>query len=187
MVRAEIASLDIPAGPQGEPGPQGLPGRGEPGPQGERGEPGLQGPQAATGPQGEPGPQGLPGRGEPGPQGERGEPGPQGLPGRGEPGPQGERGEPGLQGPQGVAGEQGPPGSAFDFAEVAAQVTNSVVFVKGDFEGSGFFVAPDCSVVTARHIVEVVETGELREKVDVQLQGGQVIPFDVAYDVRRRT
>lgn len=61
-------------GPQGEPGPQGLPG--EPGPQGIQG---LPGPQGISGPQGlpgEPGPQGLPG-----PQGISGEPGPQGAPG----------------------------------------------------------------------------------------------------------
>ena len=72
----KIVSL-IPAGPQGEPGPQGLPG-----PKGDQGDPGIPGPQGL---QGDPGAQGIPG-----PQGD---PGAQGIPGpQGDPGPQGPSG-----------------------------------------------------------------------------------------------
>jgi hypothetical protein len=115
--RYEIRVSWSKTGPQGEPGPQGLPGKqGEPGPQGlpgKQGEPGPQGLPGKQGAQGEPGPQGLPGKqGEPGPQGlpgKQGEPGPQGLPGKqGEPGPQGEQGPQGEPGPQGERGPVGP-------------------------------------------------------------------------------
>jgi hypothetical protein len=67
-------------GPQGPPGPQGVPG-----PQGPAGPQGVPGPQGPAGPQGVPGPQGPAG--------------PQGVPG-----PQGPAGPTGLQGPPGISG-----------------------------------------------------------------------------------
>lgn len=75
-----------PAGPQGEPGEQGIQGapgeQGIQGPAGPQGAPGDEGPQGPAGPQGEPGPQGETGpQGPAGPQGEPGLAGP-GLPTR---------------------------------------------------------------------------------------------------------
>ena len=85
MVRAEVATLELPQGPQGEQGQQGIPG-----PQGEKGERGERGEQGTPGQQGE--------------QGARGDSGLQGQ--RGEKGDRGERGEKGLRGDM---GEEGPP------------------------------------------------------------------------------
>lgn len=76
-VRIETEDWEVragPAGPQGDPGPQGEQGiQGDPGPQGERGVQGEPGPQGEIGPQG---PQGDPGAtgpaGPEGPQGPKG-------------------------------------------------------------------------------------------------------------------
>jgi hypothetical protein len=116
-------------GPQGERGPDGLPGAmGDTGPPGETGPPGPPGEQGQRGDPGEPGPAGDPGQpgeqGEQGPPGDTGEPGPPGAPGDtgpegppGAPGPPGEPGPPGADstvpgppGETGPAGEPGPPG-----------------------------------------------------------------------------
>ena len=114
------ATFTLPAGPQGERGPQG-----EPGPQGERGQTGPAGVQGETGPAGPRGVQGEPGpRGETGPAGPAGATGPQGpqgvkgdtgaastVPGpTGPTGPAGPVGPAGPQGPQGVKGDPGAPG-----------------------------------------------------------------------------
>ncbi|MFH7000672.1 collagen-like domain-containing protein [Flavobacterium bizetiae] len=109
-------------GPQGEIGPQGLPGTngvdGLVGPQGlpgTNGVDGLVGPEGPQGPEGEVGPQGLPGTngvdGLVGPQGPQGEIGPQGLPGtNGVDGLVGPQGLPGTNGVDGLVGPQGPQG-----------------------------------------------------------------------------
>ena len=173
-----------PAGPQGEMGPQG--------PQGESGIAGLVGAQGPAGPQGEMGPQGP--QGESGIAGLVGAQGPAGPPGEmGPQGPQGESGVAGLvgaQGPTGPPGEmgpQGPQGKPFDFAEIVEQVQESVIQVDselfGIFGGSGFFIDTSCSVVTARHNVEKLGTDDLRDQISVHLHNGQVVPYEVEYDV----
>lgn len=121
-VTGEEWDLTGPAGPQGEPGPQGIPGQDGPkGDTGDTGPQGIQGPQGETGetgPQGVPGlegPQGIPGiQGEKGDTGDIGPQGPAGAQGdKGEPGdigPQGSQGIPGEAGPQGLQGVQGEAG-----------------------------------------------------------------------------
>ena len=198
-------------GETGTQGPPGIPGpTGSEGPQGEtgdRGETGAQGPVGQTGPQGTDGKQGSVGpqgtRGDIGSRGERGEPGPRGeTAAQGAAGPQGIAGETGAQGPAGSAGPAGPrgepgpkgqpgslgpPGQSPDFADLALRVQPSVVRVVGpDWDGSGFFVAPSCSVVTARHILEVGESASYADRVDIHLQGGQVVPFEVVYEVESK-
>lgn len=114
--------------PQGEPGPQGIPGEAatvevaetltiDPGLPAEVTNLGnttkalfsFKIPQGLPGEPGMPGPQGL--AGEPGTPGADGEPGPQGIAGEpgvpGEPGPQGIQGEQGIQGQQGIQGPAG--------------------------------------------------------------------------------
>ena len=95
------------AGPQGDTGPQGLPGLdGAIGPQGDAGSQGTQGAQ------GDQGPIGL--TGDTGPQGAQGDQGPIGLTGPagedGVAGPQGQTGATGVAGPTGPQGSQGTPG-----------------------------------------------------------------------------
>ena len=51
-----VQPVDLPAGPTGDTGPQGIQG-----PQGDTGPQGIQGPTGDTGPQGDPGPQGIQG------------------------------------------------------------------------------------------------------------------------------
>lgn len=69
---------------------------------GEKGDPGMQGPQGIPGEQGPKGDKGD--TGAQGPKGEKGE--------KGDPGEQGPQGEKGDQGPQGVQGPKGDPGSS---------------------------------------------------------------------------
>jgi hypothetical protein len=98
-------------GPQGDAGPQGVPGaKGETGDTGPQGVPGQIGPQGVPGPKGETGNTGP--QGVPGPKGETGDTGPQGVPG-----PKGETGDTGLQGipgPKGETGDTGPKGETGD-------------------------------------------------------------------------
>ncbi len=107
IVREEVSSIEVPAGPPGPAGP-----RGDRGPTGVRGDIGRLGPAGPPGPEGEAGPQGPTGRagpkGDAGDAGPPGETGPQGA--RGETGPPGEVGPPGEAGPRGARGETGPPG-----------------------------------------------------------------------------
>ena len=161
-----------PAGPQGVAGPQGETGdRGPQGAQGAAGDPGPIGPQGDQGPRGETGPRGA--------QGSAGPAGPQGAPGlAGQRGPQGDTGPAGRTGPQGprgaqgadgatgspgARGPQGPAGEPPNLANLADRVYDSVVEVSsGEWRGTGFFVAPSCSIVTARHIVEVGDGPDLQ-------------------------
>ena len=84
-------------------------------------------------------------------------------------------------------GPQGPQGKPFDFAEIVEQVRESVIQVDselfGIFGGSGFFIDTSCSVVTARHNVEKLGTNDLRDQISVHLHNGQVVPYEVEYDV----
>ena len=178
------AGQEGPAGPQGPQGEQGI--QGEAGPQGEPGPAGERGPQGERGIQGEPGAASA--RGDQGPQGE---PGPQGE--------KGEQGERGAQGPQGVQGPQGPqgpvgpigPGASADFADLVANVKDSVVKIKDPevttfTNGTGFFIAPSCSIVTARHVVEELDSDRLLSNLIVELQDGQVMRVTVSYDLKAK-
>ena len=186
-------------GVQGERGEQGVQGergeQGEQGVQGERGEQGEQGVQGERGEQGEQGVQGERGeQGEQGVQGERGEQGEQGVQGeRGEQGVQGERGEQGEQGERGEQGVQGAPGpgASADFADLVASVKASVVKIKHPelttfTMGTGFFVAPSCSVLTARHVVEELDSDRLMSNLIFELQDGQVVQASVSYDLKAK-
>ena len=186
----------------GEVGPEGPEGKEGPlGPQGIQGEVGPEGPQGAQGEQGIPGPQGEKGEvGAEGPQGERGMQGPRGERGtaaaKGDPGPQGSQGPQGERGAQGAQGPQGPvgppgPGASADFADLVASVQDSVVMIKDpEFttftNGTGFFVAPSCSIVTARHTVEELDSGRLLSNLIVELQDGQVVRVTVSYDLKAK-
>ncbi len=133
-----------PAGPQGEPGPQGI--QGPKGDTGDTGPQGIQGPKGDTGdtgPQGIQGPKGDTGdtgpQGIQGPKGDTGDTGPQGIQGpkgdTGDTGPQGiqgPKGDTGDTGPQGIQGEQGPAGPAcpactecpvFPYADISLTMT----------------------------------------------------------------
>ncbi|HEX3325223.1 MAG TPA: hypothetical protein VHR65_08865 [Solirubrobacterales bacterium] len=111
LIAGDFAEGELPAGPRGATGPQGLPGT-----PGEAGEPGPHGERGATGAQGEPGERGKRGiQGEEGEPGERGATGAQGEPG--EPGERGARGERGAQGPEGEAGERGARGARGEAGE----------------------------------------------------------------------
>ena len=193
-------------GPEGAQGPQGIPGeqgpegaqgaQGETGPQGEQGLDGDTGPQGDlgltgdTGPQGEQGPQGASGAAA-----DQGAPGPRGVAGpRGAAGATGARGSAGPQGQVGPGGPQGPPGAAAaatDFADVVSRVKDSVVKVKSPSfswwtAGTGFFVAPSCSIVTSRHIVEESGSTRIAPNLNVELQNGQVVRVTVAYDLEAK-
>ena len=75
----------------------------------------------------------------------------------------------------------------FDFADLAARISESVVLTDTpDYVGSGFFVSPSCSVVTALHLVEVESTNDLHPRVDVHLQSGQVVAYEVEYVVEAK-
>ena len=165
------------------------------GPVGQLGPAGPQGPQGEEGIQGEVGLQGEVGpEGESGPQGERGEQGIQGE--QGEQGPQGERGPAGERGRQGPTGAQGPvgppgPGASADFAALVASVKDNVVKIKHPeittwTSGTGFFVAPSCSIVTARHTVEELDSDRLMSNLIVELQDGQVVRVTVSYDLKAK-
>lgn len=105
------------AGPQGDPGPQGVGGpdgpigpQGPAGPQGESGVAGPAGPEGAAGPAGSAGPQGAPG--DPGPAGVQGAQGPIGAAGLvGADGPRGPAGANGADGASGADGENGENGA----------------------------------------------------------------------------
>ncbi len=196
LITLLILACEGPVGQLGPAGPQG--------PQGEEGIQGEIGPQGEVGPQGESGPQGE--RGEQGVQGEQGEQGIQGRTGargergptgeQGEQGPQGERGPAGDRGRQGPTGAQGPvgppgPGASADFADLVASVKDSVVKIKHPelatfTRGTGFFVAPSCSIVTARHTVEELDSDRLMSNLIVELQDGQVVRVTVSYDLKAK-
>lgn len=141
-VRAETRAAALvsgPAGPQGEPGPQGDAGpQGEPGPAGPAGD---RGPDGVQGPAGERGADGLQGRD--GAQGELGPMGPVGA--QGERGERGERGEPGIEGRAGDAGPQGPAGdcgadgvgSVEEIRAIAGELVRAafVAHVRGFYQG----------------------------------------------------
>jgi hypothetical protein len=123
---AEVATIELTPGPQGEQGPIGA--MGAQGPQGEQGPVGATG---AQGPQGEQRPIGATGaqgpQGEQGPTGATGAQGPQGEQGpvgaTGAQGPQGEQGPIGATGAQGPQGEQGELGTIFPWFSDSALET----------------------------------------------------------------
>ena len=200
-------------GPQGAQGSQGIPGEngehgsqgaqgaqgteGETGPQGEQGLDGDTGPQGDrgltgdTGPQGEQGPQGAAGAAA-----DQGAPGPRGVAGpRGAAGATGARGSAGPQGQVGPRGPQGPsgaPGAAVDFADLVSRVKDSVVKVKNPSlssqftVGTGFFVAPSCSIVTARHVVQEADSTRIAGNLAIELQSGQVVGVTVGYELEAK-
>ena len=189
-------------GPEGPPGPQG--------PAGSTGDAGPQGAQGAMGPEGPPGPQGPAGStGDAGPQGAQGAMGPEGPPGpQGPAGSTGDTGPQGAQGPQGPAGPQGPPGGtanesaqgppgppgpagaqgppgspAVDFADLYSATNSSVVRISTPrWTGTGFFIAPNCTVVTARHLVETADGGTY-STIEVQTSDGKIANYNLDYDV----
>lgn len=188
-------------GPQGETGPQGEQGtQGVPGEPGSQGDIGPQGPKGDKGEPGEPGEKGDQGErgargatGPQGPQGEQGEQGPQGPKGdaTGVVGPQGPKGDTGARGPQGAQGPQGPVGASADFAGLVASVRDSVVKIKDPVattftRGTGFFIAPSCSIVTARHTVEELTSDKVARNLNVELQSGQVVRVTVDYDLEAK-
>ena len=182
-----------PAGSTGDTGPQGAEGargpEGPPGPQGPAGSTGDTGPQGAEGargPEGPPGPQGPAGStGDTGPQGAQGPQGPAGP--QGPPGGaanEGAQGPPGPPGPAGAEGAQGPPGSpAVDFADLYSATNPSVVRISTPrWAGTGFFIAPNCTVVTARHLVETADGGTY-STIEVQTSDGKIANYNLDYDV----
>ncbi len=168
---------DGPAGSEGNPGPAGV--AGSVGPAGLQGTPGPAGPQGPAGSQGPEGPQG-----EEGPQGPRGAEGPQGPQGdvEGLEGPRGPRGETGPQGPRGLAGS---PGKVADFSELASRVQDSVVSVDApDWIGTGVFVEPDCSILTARHLLgKGTNDQDIHRQASITFRDGQVIQARVNYEL----
>ena len=98
----------------------------------------------------------------------------------------------GSQGQAGPRGPQGPPGAAaVDLADLVSRVKDSVVKVKDPMlswwtVGTGFFVAPSCSIVTARHVVEEVDSDRIARNLSVELQSGQVVAVTVRYDLAAR-
>ena len=129
--------------------------------------------------------------------GEVGPAGPQGIQGeQGEQGPQGDSGltgERGRQGPTGAQGLTGPigPGASADFADLVASIKDSVVKIKDPeittwTSGTGFFIAPSCSIVTARHVVEELDSDRLMSNLIVELQDGQVVRVTVSYDLKAK-
>ena len=129
--------------------------------------------------------------------GEVGPAGPQGIQGeQGEQGPQGDSGltgERGRQGPTGAQGLTGPigPGASADFADLVASIKDSVVKIKDPdlttwTRGTGFFIAPSCSIVTARHVLEELDSDRLMSNLIVELQDGQVVRVTVSYDLKAK-
>jgi hypothetical protein len=106
LTNNEIYSFNLPKGPSGNNGIQGI--KGERGPDGKQGIPGEKG---------DPGRDGINGiDGKPGPKGDNGEPGEKGEPGKdGDRGPKGERGDRGLKGEK---GDRGPKGERGDIGPV---------------------------------------------------------------------
>ena len=51
--------------------------------------------------------------------------------------------------------------------------------------GTGFFIAPSCSIVTARHVVEN-DSGNVMSNLIVELQDGQVVRVNVSYDLEAK-
>ena len=49
--------------------------------------------------------------------------------------------------------------------------------------GTGFFVAPSCSIVTTRHTVEELNSDRIAGNLTVELQSGQVVRVTVDYDL----
>ena len=159
---------------------------------------GVAGPSGKTGPQGEQGTQGIEGpagtQGERGEQGERGGTGPAGARGTqggqgpkgdatGVTGPQGPKGETGPMGAQGAQGPRGLPGETPNYANAVANIGESIVTVAtSGWSGTGFFVAPSCSVVTARHLLERI-TGGIDQEADVTLPSGQVVKATLDYEL----
>ena len=178
-------------GEKGIPGERGL--QGEAGPQGQIGLQGDQGIQGEHGSQGAQGSQGIPGEnGEQGPQGAAGAAADQGAPGpRGVVGPRGAAGATGARGSAGPQGQVGPSGPAVDLADLVSRVKDSVVKVKSprlswSTAGTGFFVAPSCSIATSRHVVEELDGGTIAPNLNVELQSGQVVRVTVAYDLQAK-
>ena len=83
------------------------------------------------------------------------------------------------------------PGASADFADLVASVQDSVVKIKDpEFTqwtiGTGFFVAPSCSIVTTRHILEERDSDTLLSNLIVELQDGQVVRVTVSYDLKAK-
>ena len=77
--------------------------------------------------------------------------------------------------------------AASNFADLAQRVQASVVrVVSSDYDGTGFFVAPSCSVVSARHVVEVYDSTNLDDRIDIHVHSGQVIRYEVDYEVEAK-
>ena len=159
-------TLNIPAGPQGEPGekgeaatlrvgtvvtsaPGGFASVNNSGTSQDavldflipRGDTGPQGEKGDAGPQGLQGPQGEKGdTGPQGSQGEKGDTGPQGPQGEkgdtGPQGPQGEKGDTGPQGPQGEKGDTGPQGPQGEKGDTGPQGPQGEPGAPGTFFGS---------------------------------------------------
>ena len=76
-------------------------------------------------------------------------------------------------------------------ADLVSRVKDSVVKVKDPMlswwtVGTGFFVAPSCSIVTARHVVEEVDSDRIARNLSVELQSGQVVAVTVRYDLEAK-
>ena len=181
-----LIACDTPAGPpgpQGIQGKQGLPGQdGEPGPSGPVG---PQGARGATGPEGPQGPQGP--TGPTGPRGVKGDQGLAGTPGLN--GRDGAQGPPGPQGSQGPPGPQGPAGGNTSIANLSALATQTEpavvdIYVNGpELWGTGFFVAPQCTIITARHVLQETERSQPSRQAQIFLHNGQVVSATLQYDV----
>lgn len=122
-----------------------------------------------------------------------GAPGDQGIQGdagtHGPAGPQGATGATGSSGAWGPAGERGavgPRGQAglpVDYGQFVDKVRPRIVKVgTADNAGTGFFIAPGCSVVTARHLLEMT-AGRLHSTVSVTLRDGRVSTYTVRVPV----
>ena len=90
-------------------------------------------------------------------------------------------------------GQLGPvgPGASADFADLVASVKDSVVKIKDPevttfTTGTGFFIAPSCSIVTARHVVEERDSDRLMSNLIAELQDGQVVRVSVSYDLKAK-
>ena len=147
-VDAQISTISLTPGPQGNVGPQGIQGnvgpQGEPGP---RGIQGIQGIQGNTGPQGNIGPQGIQGI-----RGNVGEQGPRGF--TGNVGPQGAQGIQGIQGNTGPTGAQGIQGN------IGATGQQGIQGIKGDRGDQGISVTLQGNVATPAELPSIGNAGD---------------------------
>ncbi len=74
---------------------------------------------------------------------------------------------------------------------MVSRVKDSVVKIKDPdipswTSGTGFFIAPSCSIVTARHTVEEFDSARIARNLNVELQSGQVVRVNVDYDLEAK-